>query len=312
MEREHYKSVEPLSEAQILDSLAENQRELDAVEADIDELKGKVKACNEKRDRVVATIGVALHARQNKQALYELSDGKLTIEKPEEPGLFPPETTGKPTIVETPKDAAEKAETPPLTGIGDGSTVTAETFQALDTYRNGKRSQAERKAAAGVLLGALAGGANFPEGLDKTEIRKACKRILAERDEATPTVTPPAAAGTVAVDPTGARVLAECAKTVNLIPVDSVEAFEEGQMALVAETGEVLEVLAIKPRRKELGVRRGVNGELKVIPVGARLRRASVTAGKPTGPVTVTREVLGKPIEESFLPVEAPADGLSL
>lgn len=85
----NYASLEPLDAEELIEKLAEFQRNADAAEADWEDMKAETKEAKEKYEgwrEKVATIG---RARESAHPLYLLNDGNLTEEKPDEDGSLP-------------------------------------------------------------------------------------------------------------------------------------------------------------------------------------------------------------------------------
>lgn len=188
----------------------------------------------------------------------ELSDGTVTqLVLPGPAG----ETPEGPKAHEDPELREPRREVPPV------------VHDALDIYRSGKETRGARNGAAMVLIDHIVGGGALPEGMDRTQV------LCAAREVAAATAPQPGPADTGL----RFRVTQECVKTVNLIPVDNVKGAAVGMLLLAA--GEVLEVVAVKPRRLELVANRGTHGTTaKTIPLGCLMSVLEEASTPPPPP----------------------------
>lgn len=254
MEREQYLSLDPLPEGLILEGLAKGQTAIDDLEEQIELLDEQKKAKKAEVERIHENWKEIHHARRDARPVFLLKDGRLTAERPEDPTLFeapPPAPAAAQPALPLEPEIAPNPDTSP--------SVPANILEALNAYKNGRLPLDVRKAAAGVIVGHIAGAGALPPGYDKADVRKAAKAVLAakhlgEAPEARPT-PPPATEAPRRY----ATLLVEAVSTVTLLPLDTVEGLEVDQV-LQAPTGELLRVKGVKPRRKEISVERGFRG----------------------------------------------------
>jgi hypothetical protein len=281
IERESYASFDPLDAGARVETMAGYQREIDATEGVIGDLADQLKKAKELRETWVKKIGVILHAHLNAKAVFLLKGGEVTDEQPPEPGLYDGVEKPKPSNESPPDRRPEETTSEPQRA----ADCPPEIVEAINTYKDGRKTQDERKNAAGRIIGHGAGGGSFPPSIDKEELMRMARRVLSEPIERKPAAAIAAEAKTLPP----LRVGKECAGTVNVIPLDTIEGLSEG-MLLSCPSGEVLEIRGLKPRRKEIGVHRGAKGTTaSVLKEGSLLR------------------YLSGPEEAPLLPPSAPA-----
>lgn len=299
MDREQYLSLDPLPEGLILEGLAKGQTAIDALEADIEVLDDQKKAKKAEVERIHENWKEVHHARRDAKPIFMLKSGKLTTERPDDPTLFEPANTAaeKPKQEQLPlePDVAPNPDTSPM--------VPANILEALNTYKSGRQPLDVRKAAAGVIVGHLAGGGALPPGYEKAEVRSAAKAVLkakelGEAPEARPTPPPATEAAKPYV-----TLLVECVSTVTLLPVDTVGGLEIDQV-LRSASGELLRVKAIKPKRREISAERGFRGtKAAKLPAGGTLTVVE-------GPAPSTAQPEKAPAPASAAPAPVGADDL--
>lgn len=278
IERDQYESLCPLSPTEVLETLSGVQAEIDVVEGEIDELGEQVKAKKQESARLSAKIAAAL--KSEKKPIYKLKGGELTTEVPAEPGMF----DGQKTAEEQPaKDGA------PLRLVGGGDAAPenregdvrpdeepavvkepecpAAVLEDISAYRNGYKSKEERTEAARRILAHIEAGGVVPVGMERKALRQSAKRVLAENGAQPP------------VAEQSASILATCGPNVNLLPVSRTDLFEKGDLGLLPG-GEIVQIEDVRPRRRELLVKRAFRGTAGPIAMGTALRRL-YEAGHP-------------------------------
>lgn len=296
MDRAQYLSLDPLPEGVILEGLAKGQTQIDELEDAIELLDEQKKSKKAEVERIHENWKEVHHARRDSRPVFQLQDGRLTAEKPDDPTLFEQPPAPAPVAAQkelplTPAPIAANPDTSPM--------VPANILEALNTYKSGRQPLDVRKAAAGVIVGHLAGGGALPPGYDKAEVRSSAKAVLKAKDlgeapEARPTPPPATSAPRPYV-----TLLVESVATVTLLAVDMVDGIAEDQV-LEAPTGELLRVKAVKPRRKELSVERGFRG------TKAQKLLAGITLAVVEGPAVPEPKVEKVPAPATAAPAAAP------
>ena len=100
MDPNQYASIEPLGPDALLEKGTEYQRQIDGLEAELDDLKSEVSEKKADMTRFQNKVAAIFHARESGQDLYQLRGGELTSDPPDEDTL--PLGEPPPEAVDTP------------------------------------------------------------------------------------------------------------------------------------------------------------------------------------------------------------------